>query len=306
MRWYTSATLFIPLCILIDRPLNLKCCFTCKTPKISFTENRVVLQQLSWAKRYFLTEERRHLVNRKHIPSAHSRLFVNGACQQWSRRGIPAPLLFLRNKVSWIYSYSKQCSHNRTLQETFMVLNASWRRHSTSDPWTVKATAGTYKTAEKRCLTSTLETGRWNGFTAYHGSENHRRGRLQQRFERSRCYLWHRACDIKCELVLEFFLIQLSHSGIFFVFPAVLNSIATAYLTAWRLYTTIKRSVCDRTLFSFNPLLCEVTKDAHKGLLKCRNKQTLCEKSEKNQDDVHLRETVLYSQNWDSTETGWL
>lgn len=45
-----------------------------------------------------------------------------------------------------------------------MVLNASWRRHSTSDPRTVKTTAGTYKAAEKRCLTSTLEPGRWNRF----------------------------------------------------------------------------------------------------------------------------------------------
>lgn len=189
IRWYTSATLFILLCIFIGRPLNLKCSFTFKTPKISFTETRVVLQQLPWAKRYFLTEEHHHLVNRKHIPSAHSRIFVNGACQQRSRRGTYAPLLFLRNKVYWIYSYSNQCSHNRKLQETFMVLNASWRRHSTSDPWTVKATAGTYKTAEKRCLTSTLETGRWNGFTACPGSENHQRACLPQRFEQGRCYL---------------------------------------------------------------------------------------------------------------------
>lgn len=103
IRWYTSATLFILLCIFIDRPQNLKCSFTFKTPKISFTEIIVVLQQLSWAKRYFLTDEHHHLVNRKHIPSAHSRLFVNGACQQTSRRGIRAPLLFLRNKVYWIY-----------------------------------------------------------------------------------------------------------------------------------------------------------------------------------------------------------
>lgn len=35
-------------------------------------------------------------------------------------------------------------------------------------------------------------------------------------------------------------------------------------------HTTVKRSFCSRTLFSFDPLLCEVTKDAHKGLLRSK------------------------------------
>lgn len=54
-----------------------------------------------------------------------------------------------RLQVYWIYCFLKQCSRKHKLQETFMVLHASWRRHSTFDPRTVKTTAGTYKAGEK-------------------------------------------------------------------------------------------------------------------------------------------------------------
>lgn len=128
------------------------------SPKISVTEAKVVLQHLPRAKRYFLTEQHHHCrTTRASSPSAN-------IPEGHMRRN--APPLFPGIWVYWIYSFSKQCSHDHKLQENFMALNASRRRHSTSDPRTVKATAGTYKTAEKRCLASTLETGRWNGFTA--------------------------------------------------------------------------------------------------------------------------------------------
>lgn len=54
-----------------------------------------------------------------------------------------------RLQVYWIYCFLKQCSRKHKLQEAFMVLHASWRRHSTFDPRTVKTTAGTYKAGEK-------------------------------------------------------------------------------------------------------------------------------------------------------------
>lgn len=54
-----------------------------------------------------------------------------------------------RIQVYWIYCFWKHCSRKHKLQETFTVSYASWRRHSTFDPWTVKTTAGIYKGGEK-------------------------------------------------------------------------------------------------------------------------------------------------------------
>ena len=54
-----------------------------------------------------------------------------------------------RIRVYWIYGFLKQCSRKHKLQENFTVSYASWRKHSTSDPWTVTATAGIYKGTEK-------------------------------------------------------------------------------------------------------------------------------------------------------------
>lgn len=48
-----------------------------------------------------------------------------------------------------IYCFFKQRSRKHELEETFTVLHASWRRHSTFDPRTVKTTAGIYKEGEK-------------------------------------------------------------------------------------------------------------------------------------------------------------
>lgn len=169
IRWHAGATLFDLLCWTwrhFHKQTTESRRF--KSPKISFTEAGVVLQHLPWAKRYFLTEERHHLADRKHIPSAHSGLFVNqvhGKDSEGAHKEKPASGVFKNAGILDLQLFLKQCSHNRKLQESFMVLNASWRRrHSTSDPRTVKTTAGTYKTAEKRCLTSTLGTGGWNRF----------------------------------------------------------------------------------------------------------------------------------------------
>lgn len=121
-----------------------------------------------------------------------------------------------------------------------MVLNASWRRHSTSDPWTVKTTAGTYKTAEKRCLTSTLETGRWNRFTAPRQWKHRklvfaaasRAGPALPIAMRARYQIWTPASHPQmCFLIFEFLLTQLSHcdiSNTFLVFPAIPSAVAPA------------------------------------------------------------------------------
>lgn len=78
IRWHAGMTLFDLLCWTwkhFHKQTTESRRF--KSPKISFTEAGVVLQHLPWAKRYFLTEERHHLADRKHTPSAHSGLFVN-------------------------------------------------------------------------------------------------------------------------------------------------------------------------------------------------------------------------------------
>lgn len=71
-----------------------------------------------------------------------------------------------RVQVYWIYCFLKHCSRKHKLQETFTALYASWRRHSTFDPWTVKTTAGIYKEREKGASLPPLEIGRWKTFTA--------------------------------------------------------------------------------------------------------------------------------------------
>lgn len=75
-------------------------------------------------------------------------------------------LMTQRIRAHWIYDFLKQRSHKHKLQETFTVLHASWRRHSTFDPWTVKTTAGIYKGGEKMRPTSPVKIGRWKRFSA--------------------------------------------------------------------------------------------------------------------------------------------
>lgn len=100
-----------------------------KSPKISFTEAGVVLH-LPWAKRYFLTEERHHLAEGKHIPSARSGLFVNRVYQQRFRRRNP-PLVFLRMQVYWIYSFFLNNAH--TIANYRKAL-WSWKHHEEGIP----------------------------------------------------------------------------------------------------------------------------------------------------------------------------
>lgn len=64
-----------------------------------------------------------------------------------------------------IYRFLERRSRKHKLQETFMVSHASWRKHSTFDPWTVKTTAGIYKGGEKGASLPPVEIGRWNSFT---------------------------------------------------------------------------------------------------------------------------------------------
>lgn len=63
-------------------------------------------------------------------------------------------------------AFLKQRSRKHKIQETFTVSHASWRKHSTFDPCTVKTTAGIYKGGEKGASLPLVEIGRWDGFTA--------------------------------------------------------------------------------------------------------------------------------------------